>query len=75
VLLAGYFPALAASVFGGGALVLALAQLTGFTVTAGPGQYLSGAIVAAVVAVAYALRARPVFRHLRRGFARYVRAR
>jgi hypothetical protein len=75
VLLAGYFPALAASVFGGGALVLALAQLTGFTVTAGPGHYLSGAIVAAVVAVAYALRAQPVFGHLMRGFARYVRAR
>jgi len=75
VLLAGYFPALAASVFGGGALVLALAQLTGFTVTAGPGQYLSGAIVAAVVAVAYAVRARPVLLHLSRGFARYVRTR
>jgi hypothetical protein len=75
VLRAGYFPALAASVFGGGALALALAQLTGFTVTAGPGHYLSGAIVAAVVAVAYALRARPVFGHLMRGFARYVRAR
>ncbi|HEY6295201.1 MAG TPA: hypothetical protein VIX15_06010 [Streptosporangiaceae bacterium] len=75
VVLAGYFPALAACVFGAGALALALAQLTGFTVTAGPGQYLSGAIVAAVVAVAYAWRARPVFRHLMRGFARYVRAR
>ncbi len=75
VVLAGYFPALAACVFGAGALGLALAQLTGFTVTAGPGTYLSGAIVAAVVAVAYALRARPVFRHLMRGFARYVRAR
>jgi hypothetical protein len=75
VVLAGYFPAVAACVFGAGAVGLALAQLTGFTVTAGPGTYLSGAIVAAVVAVAYAIRARPVFRHLKRGFARYVRAR
>jgi hypothetical protein len=75
VVLAGYFPALAACVFGGGALGLVLAQLTGFTVNAGPGQYLSGAVVAAVIAVAYAVKARPVFRHLMRGFARYVRAR
>ena len=73
--LAGYFPALAACVFGGGALALAAAQLTGFTVTAGPGAYLSGAIVAAVIAAAYAVRARPVLRHLKRGFARYVRTR
>jgi hypothetical protein len=75
VVLAGYFPAMAACVFGGGALVLALAQLTGFTVTAGPGAYLSGAIVAAAVAAVYAIRARPVLPHLKRGFARYVRAR
>lgn len=61
--------------FGAGALALALAQITGFTVTAGPGTYLSGAVVAAVVAVAYAMRGRPVFRYLMRGFARYVRAR
>lgn len=75
VVLAGYFPALAACVFGAGALVLAVAQLTGFTVTTGPGAYLSGAVVAAAVAVAYALRARPVLGHLKRGFARYVRTR
>jgi HAAS domain-containing protein len=75
VLLAGYFPALAACVFGSAAVALALAQLTGFTVTAGPGTYLSGVIVAAVIAVAYAAKARPVFRRLMRGFARYVRAR
>jgi hypothetical protein len=74
-LLAGYFPALAACVFGAGALGLALAQLTGFTVTEGPGSYLSGAIVAAVIAVGYGVRARPVFRHLFRGWARYARAR
>ncbi len=75
VVLAGYFPALAACVFGAGALGLALAQLTGFTVTAGPGTYLSGSIVAVAVAVAYAVRARPVFRHLKRGLTRYARAR
>jgi hypothetical protein len=63
-LLAGYFPVLAASVFGAGAVALALAQLTGFTVTAGPGTYLSGAIVAALVAVWYGVQARPLFRYL-----------
>jgi hypothetical protein len=74
VLLAGYYPALAACVFGAGAVGLVLAQLTRFT-TEGPGSYLSGAIVAAVIAVVYGVRARPIFRHLTRGFARYVRAR
>jgi hypothetical protein len=63
-LLAGYFPLLAASVFGAGALGLAAAQLTGFTVDAGPGAYLSGAIVAAAVAVWYGVQARPLFRYL-----------
>ncbi len=64
VLLGGYFPVLAMGVFGAGAIGLALAQLTGFTVTAGPGTYLSGAIVAAAVAVWYGVRARPAIRHL-----------
>jgi len=73
--LAGYFPVLAACVFGAGALALVLAQLTGFTVTEGPGAYLSGAIMAALVAAGYGVRARRVFRHLIRGWARYVRAR
>ncbi len=62
--LAGYFPLLAACVFGAGALALAMAQLTGFTVTAGPGVYLSGALVSAVVAVCYGVRSRRVVRHL-----------
>ena len=75
VLLAGYFPVLAACVFGAGALSLALAQLTGFTVTAGPGAYLSGAVVAAAVAAGYGLRARPAIRHLMHGWARRVSAR
>ncbi len=39
VLLAGYFPVVAACVFGAGALGLALSQLTGFRVTEGPGAY------------------------------------
>lgn len=64
--LAGYFPLLAACVFGAGALGLALAQLTGFTVTAGPGTYLSGALVAAAAAAWYGVRSRPVIRHLAR---------
>ena len=75
VLLAGYFPVLAMCVFGAGALALTLAQLTGFTVTAGPGAYLSGAIVAAAVALWYGVRARPAIRHLRRGWADHVGAR
>jgi hypothetical protein len=63
-LLAGYYPALAASVFGAGAIGLALAQLTGFTVTAGPGSYLSGAVVAIAVAAWYVRLSRPVLRNL-----------
>lgn len=54
---------------------LALAQLTGFTVTQGPGTYLSGAIVAAVAAAWYGSKARPAMRHLMRGWARYASAR
>ena len=75
VVLAGYFPLLAAGVFGTGALALALAQLTGFTVTQGPGTYLSGAIVAAAAAAWYGGRARPAIRHLVRNWARYASAR
>ena len=59
VVLAGDFPLLAAGVFGAGALGLALAQLTGFAVTEGPGTYLSGATVAAVAAIWYGRKARP----------------
>jgi hypothetical protein len=53
VLLAGYYHVAAACVFGVGAFGLALAQLTGFTVSEGPGAYLSGALVAAALAVGY----------------------
>jgi hypothetical protein len=74
VALAGYFPLLAAGVFGAGALGLAFDQLTGFAITQGPGAYLSGAIVAVVAAVWYGLKARPAIRHLMRG-ARYADAR
>lgn len=70
--LAGYFPLLAATTFGGGALVLALAQLTGYNVSFGPGDYLSGAIVAAVVAVGYGVRARPALHHLAQTWLRQV---
>ena len=73
--LAGYFPLLAAGVFGAGALGLALAQLTGFAITDGPGTYLSGAIVAAVAAIWYGRKARPAIRRLTRGWARYAGAR
>jgi hypothetical protein len=75
VVLAGYFPLLAAGVFGAGALGLALAQLTGFGITQGPGTYLSGAIVAAAAAAWYGRQARPAIRHLMRAWARYADAR
>ena len=74
VVLAGYFPLLAAAVFGTGAAGLALAQLTGLTVTEGPGTYLSGAIVAALAAVACGVRARPALRHLMSRRASYAGA-
>ena len=74
VLLAGYFPVLATCVFGAGALSLGLAQLTGFTVSEGPGSYLSGAIVAAAVALGYGVRARLAIRHLMRRWASYAGA-
>lgn len=64
VLLAGYFPALAAAVFGAGAAGLVLLQSTGLTVKAGPGSYLSGAIVAAGLALWYGVRARSLVRTL-----------
>jgi hypothetical protein len=76
VVLAGYFPLLAAGGFGAGALGLAVAQLTGFAAAQGPGIYLSGAIVAAAGAAWYGRQARPAIRHLmRRGWARYAGAR
>jgi hypothetical protein len=75
VVLGGYFPLLAAGVFGAGALGLAVAQITGITVRQGPGSYLSGAIVAAAVALWYGRRARPAIHRLRRAWARYAGAR
>jgi len=62
VLLAGYFPVLAACVFGAGAAGLVLLQSTGLTVKAGPGSYLSGAVVAAGLALWYGVRGRSVVR-------------
>ena len=75
VVLAGYFPLLAVGVFGTGAFGLALAQLTGLTITEGPGSYLSGVIVAAAAAAWYGRKARPAIRHLRGAWARYADAR
>jgi len=70
VVLAGYFPVLAAGVFGAGALGLVLAQLTGFAIRQGPGAYLSGALVAAAAALWYGRKARPAIRYLTRAWAR-----
>lgn len=75
VVLAGYFPVLAAGVFSAGALGLVLARLTGFAIKQGPGTYLSGALVAAAAAVWYGRKAQPAIRNLMRGWARFVRAR
>ena len=75
MVLAGYFPLLAAGVFGAAALALALDQVTGLGVTQGPGTYLSGAIVAVAEAAWDGREARPVMRHLTRGRARYARGR
>ncbi|HEY6481101.1 MAG TPA: hypothetical protein VIZ00_13795 [Streptosporangiaceae bacterium] len=75
VVLAGYFPLLAAGVFGAGALGLALAQLIGFQISQGPGTYLSGAIVAAAAAAWYGRQARPALQQLVREWARYAGAR
>lgn len=75
VVLAGYFPLLAAGVFAAGAFGLTLAQLTGFTVTQGPGTYLSGALVAGIAAAWYGGKARPAIDHLLRGWSRWASAR
>jgi hypothetical protein len=74
VVLAGYFPLLAAGVFSFGAFGLALAELTGFTITQGPGTYLSGAIVAAAAAAWHGREARPAIQHLTRGQSGYAGA-
>jgi len=64
----GFFPLAAAAVFTVGALALVICTFTGapFTAPAGPGVFLSGAIVAATAAVAFAARARHILRPARR---------
>jgi len=58
------FPLAAAAAFTAGALVLVVCTLTGgpLGVPAGPGAYLSGAMVAAAAAAGYAARARSLLR-------------
>lgn len=85
VLLAGYFPALAAAVFGAGALTLYLAQITGHsysvwvaaqvTVWGGEGPFLDCVIVATAVALGYALRSWWARRRLLSGRSRRLSAR
>jgi len=67
----GFFPLAAAAVFTAGALALVVCTLTGGPFGApagpgGPGLFLSGAIVAATAAVAFAARARHILRPARR---------
>ena len=68
VLPSGFFPLAAAAVFTAGALALVVCTFTGgsFGAPAGPGVFLSGAIVAASAAVAFAARARHILRPARR---------
>jgi hypothetical protein len=60
----GFFPLAASAVFTVGALALVLCTFTGgpLGVPAGPGAYLSGALVAAGMAAGYGARARRVLR-------------
>ena len=62
------FPLAAAAAFTAGALVLVVCTFTGGSlgVPAGPGAYLSGAMVAAAAAAGYAARARHLLRPARR---------
>ena len=64
VLPSGFFPLAAAAVFTAGALTLVVCTFTGgpFGAPAGPGAYLSGALVAAAAAGGFAGRARRVLR-------------
>jgi hypothetical protein len=71
VLPSGFFPLAAAAVFTAGALALIVCTFTGGRFGApggpgGPGVFLSGAIVAATAAVAFAARARHILRPARR---------
>jgi hypothetical protein len=64
VLPGGFFPLAAAGVFAVGALALVVCTFTGgpLGAPAGPGSYLSGALVALAMAVAFSARARHVLR-------------
>lgn len=64
VLPSGFFPLAAAAAFTAGALALVVCTFTGrpFGAPAGPGFFLSGVIVAATAAVAFAARARHTLR-------------
>jgi hypothetical protein len=64
VLPRGFFPLAASGIFAVGALVLVVCTFTGspLGVPAGPGAYLSGALVALGMAVAYGVRARRLLR-------------
>ena len=68
VLPSGFFPLAAAALFTAGALALVVCTFTGgpFGAPAGPGVFLSGAIVAATAAVAFAAGARHTLRPARR---------
>jgi HAAS domain-containing protein len=64
VLPPGFFPLAAAGVFAAGALALVVCSVTGgpLGVPAGPGAYLSGALVALAMAATYGVRARRALR-------------
>lgn len=64
VLPSGFFPLAATAVFAVGALALVVCTFTGgpFGAPAGPGSYLSGALVSLGMAVAFSVRARTVLR-------------
>jgi hypothetical protein len=64
VLPSGFFPLAAAAVFTAGALALIVCAFTGgpFGGPAGPGSFLSGAVIAVAMALAYGARARHALR-------------
>jgi len=64
----GFFPLAAAAIFTAGALALVVCTFTGgpFGAPAGPGAYLSGALVALAMAAGFGARARHVLRPVRR---------
>jgi len=64
----GFFPLASAAIFTAGALALVVCTFTGgpFGAPAGPGAYLSGALVALAMAAGFGARARHVLRPVRR---------